>query len=250
MAASSASWRPVMRLRCDEIGWKPPQIITVKARDGVTDLWGLMYSPSHLDPAKKYPVIVHIYPARRSAASEYGASTRAAAARITGWPSSASLSCRSTRSARRTAPRRFTTPGTATWATTGSRSDRHGAAARRAPPVDRHRPRGHLRPLGRRLLVDRRDPALPDFFKVAVSTAGNHDNRSYGSYWAEQYQGLLERDTVRNTDNYMNQVNAELAGNLKGKLFLMHGDMDDNVHPAMTIQVVDALIKANKTSTC
>ena len=87
----------------------------------------------------------------------------------------------------------------------------------------------------------------PDFFKVAVSSAGNHDNRTYGHYWGEKYQGLLVRDTVNGTDNYENQVNFLLAENLKGKLFLMHGDMDDNVHPAMTIRVADALIKANKT---
>jgi dipeptidyl aminopeptidase/acylaminoacyl peptidase len=87
----------------------------------------------------------------------------------------------------------------------------------------------------------------PDFFKVAVSTSGNHDNRTYYYGWGERYQGLLVRDTLRKSDNYENQVNYLLAKNLKGKLFLMHGDMDDNVHPAMTIQVADALIKANKS---
>jgi dipeptidyl aminopeptidase/acylaminoacyl peptidase len=87
----------------------------------------------------------------------------------------------------------------------------------------------------------------PTFFKVAVSTSGNHDNRSYGHYWGEQYQGLMRRDTLRGADNYANQVNAALAHNLEGKLFLMHGDMDDNVHPAMTLQVADALIRANKS---
>jgi dipeptidyl aminopeptidase/acylaminoacyl peptidase len=88
---------------------------------------------------------------------------------------------------------------------------------------------------------------FPDFFKVAVSGAGNHDNRSYNIYWAEKYQGMLKRDTLRRTDNFDSQANAALAANLRGRLLLMHGDMDDNVHPAMTIQVVDALIKANRT---
>jgi dipeptidyl-peptidase 4 len=87
----------------------------------------------------------------------------------------------------------------------------------------------------------------PDFFKVAVSGAGNHDNRSYNIYWAEKYQGLMRRDTLRKTDNFEGSANLTLARNLRGKLLLMHGDMDDNVHPAMTIQVVDALIKANKS---
>jgi dipeptidyl aminopeptidase/acylaminoacyl peptidase len=88
---------------------------------------------------------------------------------------------------------------------------------------------------------------FPDFFKVAVSGAGNHDNRSYNIYWAEKYQGLLVRDTLRKTDNFATSANAGYAKNLRGKLLLMHGDMDDNVHPAMTIQVVDALIKANRS---
>lgn len=87
----------------------------------------------------------------------------------------------------------------------------------------------------------------PDFFKVAVSTSGNHDNRSYNIYWAEKYQGLMERDTLRGTDNFETSANQTMAKNLKGRLFLMHGDMDDNVHPAMTIKMADALIKANKS---
>ncbi|MGW8268424.1 MAG: prolyl oligopeptidase family serine peptidase, partial [Longimicrobiales bacterium] len=87
---------------------------------------------------------------------------------------------------------------------------------------------------------------FPDFFKVGVSGAGNHDNRSYNIYWAEKYQGELVKDTVKGTDNFADEANKTHAANLKGKLLLMHGDMDDNVHPAMTIQVVDELIKANK----
>ena len=76
----------------------------------------------------------------------------------------------------------------------------------------------------------------PDFFDVAVSTAGNHDNRSYNIYWGEKYQGLLVRDSAQGTDNFENQVNKLLVDDLEGKLLLVHGDMDDNVHPAMTIQ--------------
>jgi dipeptidyl aminopeptidase/acylaminoacyl peptidase len=87
----------------------------------------------------------------------------------------------------------------------------------------------------------------PDFYKVAVSGSGNHDNRTYFYGWGEKYQGLYQRDTVKGTDNYENQANYFLAPNLKGHLLLMHGDLDDNVHPAMTLRVVDALIDANKS---
>jgi dipeptidyl aminopeptidase/acylaminoacyl peptidase len=87
--------------------------------------------------------------------------------------------------------------------------------------------------------------AHPDFYKVAVSGAGNHDQLGYQSYWGEKYQGLPETaDDVE--DTYGAQINARLAGNLKGKLLLITGDMDDNVHPALTLQVANALIAANK----
>jgi dipeptidyl aminopeptidase/acylaminoacyl peptidase len=89
-------------------------------------------------------------------------------------------------------------------------------------------------------------PAFPEFYKVAVSGAGNHDNRSYNIYWAEKYQGLLKKDTLRNTDNFALSANKSYAKGLQGKLLLMHGDMDDNVHPANTVQLIDELIKANK----
>jgi predicted esterase len=87
----------------------------------------------------------------------------------------------------------------------------------------------------------------PDFYRVAVSTAGNHDNRTYYHGWGERFQGLLVRDTAAGTDNYAAAANKTYASQLKGKLFLMHGDLDDNVHPAHTIALVDALVKANKS---
>ncbi len=86
----------------------------------------------------------------------------------------------------------------------------------------------------------------PDFFKVAVSGSGNHDNRTYGYFWGEKYQGLLTTDPRTGKDNYEASANYTMAGNLKGNLLLMTGDMDNNVHPANTFRVVDALIKANK----
>ncbi|MBK6843183.1 MAG: prolyl oligopeptidase family serine peptidase [Gemmatimonadetes bacterium] len=86
----------------------------------------------------------------------------------------------------------------------------------------------------------------PDFYSVAVSTAGNHDNRTYYHGWGERFQGLLVKDSARATDNYAPAANKSHVANLKGKLLLIHGDMDDNVHPAHTIALVDALVKANK----
>jgi len=85
----------------------------------------------------------------------------------------------------------------------------------------------------------------PDFFKVAVSSAGNHDNRYYDYTWGEKYQGLRE---IRKdgTDTFDSQANQKLVANLKGRLLLMYGTLDDNVHPNATLLVIDELIKQNK----
>jgi dipeptidyl aminopeptidase/acylaminoacyl peptidase len=85
----------------------------------------------------------------------------------------------------------------------------------------------------------------PDFYKVGISESGNHDNRNYEDDWGERYIGLLEKTTNGKT-NYEVQANQLYAANLKGKLLLAHGGMDDNVPPYNTYLVADALIKANK----
>jgi dipeptidyl-peptidase 4 len=85
----------------------------------------------------------------------------------------------------------------------------------------------------------------PDFYKVGISESGNHDNRNYEDDWGERYIGLLTKD-AQGKSNYEAQANQIFAANLKGKLMLAHGNMDDNVPPYNTYLVVDALIKANK----
>jgi len=85
----------------------------------------------------------------------------------------------------------------------------------------------------------------PDFFKVGVSQAGNHDNRGYEDDWGEKWQGLLFTKED-GTSNYDSQANQNFAKNLKGKLLLAHGTMDGNVPPYLTLLVVNELIKANK----
>ncbi len=85
---------------------------------------------------------------------------------------------------------------------------------------------------------------FPDFFKVGISESGNHDNRNYEDDWGERYIGLLTGDA--NNSNYTAQANQVYAKNLKGKLMLAHGLMDDNVPPTNTLLVVEALEKANK----
>jgi dipeptidyl aminopeptidase/acylaminoacyl peptidase len=86
---------------------------------------------------------------------------------------------------------------------------------------------------------------FPDFFKVGISEAGNHDNRVYEDDWGERYQGLLKKN-ADGTTNYDDQANQLQAKNLKGHLLLAHGTMDSNVPPNNTLLVVNELIKANK----
>ena len=81
----------------------------------------------------------------------------------------------------------------------------------------------------------------PEFFKVGVAASGDQDCRLYGSFWGEKYEGYPV------SDSYQEQVTALKAENLAGNLLLMTGDMDDNVHPSMTMQLIDALQKAGKT---
>jgi dipeptidyl aminopeptidase/acylaminoacyl peptidase len=85
----------------------------------------------------------------------------------------------------------------------------------------------------------------PDFFKVGISESGNHDNRNYEDDWGERYDGLLTFNS-ENISNYEAQANQNYAKNLKGKLLLAHGLLDNNVPPYNTLLVVEALVKANK----
>ena len=234
----------VSRLR--EVGWQPGRVFTVKARDGITDLHGVIYLPPGLDTTKRYPVIDNIYPGPQIGS-------------VGGW------SFKSGGEAFALAQLGFVV----------IQLDHLGTPLRSkafhdnyyANFIDNGLP-DHVAAIkdlgGRHRFLDLDRVGIfghsgggfasadamfryPDFFKVAVSTSGNHDNRSYNIYWAEKYQGLMQRDTLRKTDNYEASANGTYAKNLKGKLYLMTGDMDDNVHPAMTIQVADALIKANKS---
>ena len=88
----------------------------------------------------------------------------------------------------------------------------------------------------------------PDFFKTAVSCAGNHDNRIYNRWWSETHHGVKEQITAEGDTTFLYSIktNEEIARQLKGQLMLVHGDIDNNVHPGNTLRVVDALIRANK----
>ena len=232
-------------LRLLATGWKPPTPITVKARDGSTDLYGLMFKPTTFDPAKKYPIVNHIYPGPQTgsvggrtfspargdaqALAELGFIVVEIDGMGTPWRSKKFHEAYYANMGDNTIPDQVT--GMQQLAQRFSWID-----------IERAGIYGHS---GGGYATATAMFRYPDFFKVGISEAGNHDNRVYEDDWAEKWQGLLKTNPD-GTTNYDNQANQLVAKNLKGKLLLAHGTMDVNVPPYNTLLVVDELIKANK----
>ncbi|HZE07218.1 MAG TPA: DPP IV N-terminal domain-containing protein [Gemmatimonadaceae bacterium] len=226
-------------------GWKPPQPITVKARDGKTDLYGLLYTPTNLDSTKKYPIINHIYPGPQtgSVGSRSFSPARGDAQALaelgfvvveidgmgTPWRSKSFHDAYYARMGDNTLPDQVA-------------GMKELAGRYRWIDIDRAGIYGHS---GGGFAAADAMFRYPDFFKVGISEAGNHDQREYEDDWGERYQGLLVRK-ADGSDSYAPEANEIYAKNLKGKLLLAHGTMDNNVPPYNTLLVVNALIAANK----
>ena len=226
-------------------GWKPPMPITVKARDGKTDLYGLMYVPTNLDRTKKYPIVNHIYPGPQTG-SVGGRSFSPARGDA---QSLAELGFIVVEIDGMGTPWRSKSFHDAYYGHMGDNTLPDQVAAMkelagRYPWIDINRAGIYGHSGGGFAAADAMF-RYPDFFKVGISEAGNHDQREYEDDWGERYQGLLVR-TPDGSDNYAPEANQVLAKNLKGKLLLAHGTMDDNVPPYNTLLVVNELIKANK----
>jgi dipeptidyl aminopeptidase/acylaminoacyl peptidase len=227
------------------IGWKPPMPITVKDRGGVGDLYGLLYRPTNFDPARKYPIVNRIYPGPQtgSVGSRQFSPSRADSQAL------AELGFVVVEIDGMGTPWRSKRFHAAYYGNMGDNTLPDQVAgmkelASRYPwiDIDRAGIYGHS---GGGFATAAAMFRYPDFFKVGVSQAGNHDNRVYEDDWAEKWQGLLEKKSD-GTTNYDNQANQLVAHQLKGKLLLAHGSMDSNVPFYSTLLVVDALIKANK----
>ena len=231
--------------RLSATGWKPPEPITVKARDGQTDLYGLLYKPTDFDPAKKYPIVNHIYPGPQtgSVGSRTFSPARGDAQAL------AELGFIVVEIDGMGTPWRSKKFHEAYYGDMGDNTLPDQVAgmkelAQRYPWIDIDRAGIYGHSGGGYATADAMF-RYPDFFKVGISEAGNHDNRNYEDDWAEKWQGLL-RKNADGTTNYDNQANELVAKNLKGHLLLAHGTTDNNVPPENTLLVVDALIKANK----
>lgn len=229
------------------IGWTPAEVFTVKARDNVTTLYGLMYKPSHFDPHKRYPIISHIYPGPQvGSVADWGFNTGSSGQAR----SLAELGFIVIQLDHLGTPKRSKAFHDFYYGNMGDNGiPDHIAAIRQLAArydwIDLDKV-GIYGFSGGGFASTDAILRYPDFFKVAVSGSGNHDNRTYGFFWGEKYQGLYKPDTVTHSDNFENAANYTLAKNLKGKLLLTTGDMDNNVHPSNTFRVVDALIRANK----
>jgi dipeptidyl aminopeptidase/acylaminoacyl peptidase len=225
-------------------GWRPPTRIRMKARDGQTDIYGLMFTPAALDSTKKYPIVNYIYPGPQvgsvgprsflpsrsdhQALAELGFVVVAIDGMGTPGRSKAFADAYYGRMIDNTLPDQIA-------------GMRELARRYRFIDIDRAGIWGHS---GGGYATAAAMFRHPEFFKVGISESGNHENRNYEDDWGERYQGLLVRTGT--TDNYANEATQTHAANLRGKLMLAHGGMDDNVPPYNTYLVVDALVKANK----
>ena len=236
--------------------WQKPIEFTVKARDNETDLYGIMHLPSFYNENDKYPVLNYIYPGPQAGSvRNYSFSTTRR-----DFQSLAELGFIVVAVDAMGTPGRSKSFHDAYYGNMGDnglpdniKAIKDLAKEYKGMDIERVGIWGHS---GGGFASTRAILEYPDFYDVAVSSAGNHDNRNYEADWGEKWQGLLENieieDNERSNDydftktNYDNQANQLLAKNLKGKLLLAHGNLDNNVPPYNTLLVVDELIKANK----
>ncbi|WP_299669262.1 DPP IV N-terminal domain-containing protein [uncultured Polaribacter sp.] len=230
--------------------WQEPIEFSVKARDEKTDIYGIMCLPSHYQENKKYPVLNYIYPGPQSgsvgnygfrpvwrdfqAVAELGFVVVAVDAMGTPMRSKSFHDAYYGNMGDNGLPDNIT-------------AIKQLAQQYKGMDIESVGIWGHS---GGGFASTRAVFAYPEFYDVAVSGAGNHDNRNYEADWGEKWQGLLTEGNIEGkidgTTNYDNQANQLIAKDLKGKLLITHGSMDNNVPPSNTMLVVEALIKANK----
>ncbi len=220
-----------------KMGWKAPEPFQGKASDGTTDLYGLIWRPSNFDAARKYPIVEFVYTGPQSffvpkTYSTFWLQSMAELGFVVVMVDGRGTAGRSR------AFHQFS------YRNLGGAFEDHVAMikqmAARYPYMDITRV-GVFGTSAGGYGAAHAMLAFPEFYKVGVSTSGDHDARLDKAWWNEAYQGYPVQD------DYAEQSNVTMAGRLKGHLLLEHGDIDDNVHPVETIRFVDALMKANKT---
>ncbi|WP_026954739.1 S9 family peptidase [Algoriphagus vanfongensis] len=229
-------------------GYQFPEPFQFKADDGITDLYGVMYLPYDFDSTRQYPIIEYVYPGPQTEAvnKAFGRSLD-----------------RTDRLAQFgfvviTLGNRGGHPARSKWyhnygygnlrdygladkkAAIEQLADRYDFVDKNKVGIHGHSGGGFMSTAA--MLV------YPDVFKVAVSSAGNHENNIYNRWWSEKHHGVKEQVSPKGDTTFVYQIekNPDLAKNLKGHLMLSTGDVDNNVHPANTIRMAEALIKAGK----
>ena len=250
----SADGRKLMDLETADLrnlmatGYKFPETFKIKADDGITDLYGVMYKPYDFDSTKKYPIIEYVYPGPQT--ESVNKSFSKGMDRIDRLAQLGfvvvTIGNRGGHYARSKWYHNYGYGNLRDYgladkkATVEQLADRFSFIDRNKAGIHGHSGGGFMSTAA--ILV------YPDIFKVAVSNAGNHDNSVYNRWWSEKHHGVKENISEKSDTSfsYMIDKNQDLAKNLKGKLLLIHGEIDNNVHPANTLRVVNALIKANK----
>jgi dipeptidyl aminopeptidase/acylaminoacyl peptidase len=255
--------------RLKELGWRPPETFKIKAADGVTDIYGNLWKPFDFDSTKRYPIIANVYPGPQTEGVTYTFAPTAVPQQLAQLGFIViQLGNRGGSPQRSQEYQSFGYFNLRDYALADKKAGIEQLAALHSwIDLDRvgiygHSGGGFLTAAAMLL------PPYNEFFKVGVSESGNHDNNIYNQNWSEQYHGLKvvakkgENGTIKATthdgstaepDDMVDSTfqiriptTVELAANLKGSLLLETGDMDNNVHPANTIRLVNALIKANK----
>lgn len=273
--------------RLYETGWQMPERVKVKAVDGVTDLYGIMWKPLKMEEGRKYPIISHVYPGPQVESFSLPWSTTGGYNMALAQLGFVTVSM----GHRGGSPMRdkyYHTYGYDNLRDYAIPDDKYALEqlADRYDFIDITKVGiyGHS---GGGFMSTAAILTMPDFYDVAVSSAGNHDNNIYNLWWGETHHGVkevvktvrkkkdnnkkngedkkeeikekieegmpwYEEDSVKKeeekTIRYEAKIpkNQELAKNLKGHLLLVHGDIDNNVHPGNSIRVADALITAGK----
>lgn len=228
-------------------GYKFPERFKVKAADGITDLYGAIYKPFDFDSTKVYPICDYVYPGPQVEANNISWSrgfTRTDRLAQLGFI----VITVGNRGGHPDRSKWYHNYGYGNLRDYGLEDQKYAIQqlGARYSWIDLNRVgiHGHS---GGGFMSTAAILKYPDFFKAAVSCAGNHDNSIYNRWWSEQHHGITEKVEAGDTTFvYSIETNPEIASNLKGHLMLVHGDIDNNVHPANTIRVVNALIRANK----
>ena len=227
-------------------GYKFPERFKVKAADGITDLWGEMHKPFDFDSTRVYPIADYVYPGPQVEANDISWRFNLRTDRLA--QLGMIVISVGNRGGHPNRSKWYHNYGYGNLRDYGLEDQKYAiqqlAAQHKWIDINRVGIHGHS---GGGFMSTAALLQYNDFFKVAVSCAGNHDNSIYNRWWSEQHHGILEKVSKGDTSFvYSIKTNQEIASRLKGHLMLVHGDQDNNVNPANTIRVVNDLIKANK----